>query len=240
MIAVVNQPCGLGDILFTQKIAHELINNHSAEKIIWPVIEPFEYISEYINTSLPVEFVPMSEKIFPSSSQRLPMRWRQGDKDVYYLPIRYANERYRLPAGHPDFMECKYTSMNITSENWQEYVHITRNKEREQVLKDTLGVKGEYIIVNRNFGSPPDSKKINIPLENIGNVSVVEMDYLGFDNIFDWIPLFEEAEAVYTVETSVTYILSILGIQNVHVYPRTGFKKLRICERNPFSRMDIL
>jgi hypothetical protein len=48
----------------------------------------------------------------------------------------------------------------------------------------------------------------------------VEMTYLGWDNLFDWIGLLLKAKHIYTVETSILYIISKLGLKNVTVYSR--------------------
>ena len=40
-------------------------------------------------------------------------------------------------------------------------------------------------------------------------------------NIFDWFELFELAEEVHTIETSITYLLKILNRRDrVFIYPR--------------------
>lgn len=75
----------------------------------------------------------------------------------------------------------------------------------------------DYILVNRNFGSPPHSK----PCPHMGSYEgAIEMEYLGWDNLFDWIGLALQAKEIHTVETSLLYILYKLGIKNVTVYSR--------------------
>ena len=75
----------------------------------------------------------------------------------------------------------------------------------------------KFVFVNRIFGSPPHSK----PCPHMGEYeNSVEMEYLGWDNLFDWIGLLLKAKHIYTVETSILYIISKLGLKNVTVYSR--------------------
>jgi hypothetical protein len=67
------------------------------------------------------------------------------------------------------------------------------------------------------FGSPPHSKSC----PHMGEYeNSVEMEYLGWDNLFDWIGILLKAKHIYTVETSILYIISKLGLKNVTVYSR--------------------
>ena len=45
-ICLIRQPAGIGDIFFTQKIAKDYISK--GYLVIWPVIEQFEFIKDYI------------------------------------------------------------------------------------------------------------------------------------------------------------------------------------------------
>ena len=45
-ICLIRQPAGIGDIFFTQKIAMDYISK--GYTVIWPVIEQFEFIKDYI------------------------------------------------------------------------------------------------------------------------------------------------------------------------------------------------
>jgi hypothetical protein len=98
------------------------------------------------------------------------------------------------------------------------YFDFERDLEREQKLIDHYRVQDkEFVFVNRMFGSPPHSK----PCPHMGEFeNSVEMEYLGWDNLFDWIGLLLNAKHIYTVETSILYIISKLGLKNVTVYSR--------------------
>ena len=48
-ICIINQPAGLGDILFCQKIAHVALQEFGCDKVVWPVSEVYNYLHEYIS-----------------------------------------------------------------------------------------------------------------------------------------------------------------------------------------------
>ena len=45
-ICLIRQPAGIGDIFFTQKIVNHFISQ--GYEVLWPVIEQFEFIKDYI------------------------------------------------------------------------------------------------------------------------------------------------------------------------------------------------
>ena len=102
---------------------------------------------------------------------------------------------------------------NIYLEGYSKPVQIS-----DDSVIDHYGVQDkEFVFVNRMFGSPPHSK----PCPHMGEYeNSVEMEYLGWDNLFDWIGLLLKAKHIYTVETSILYIISKLGLKNVTVYSR--------------------
>jgi hypothetical protein len=83
-------------------------------------------------------------------------------------------------------------------------------------------VEGEpFNLINRNFGSKNYTylnNKIAIELNN-GFKNIV-MEYLDFDNIFDWVGLMERAWEIHTVDTAWCYLLEKIGKKRVTVYSR--------------------
>lgn len=210
-ICLIRQPAGIGDIFFTQKIATEYLN--SGYEIIWPVISEFNYIGDYIKTP-GLSFVKETDD-FPL-------------KDLYHSneskPITTSTGHVYLPIQHFDrhidgsVMHAKYKLLNIDYSDWVEYFNFERNFQREEKLIEHFNIKNqEFYFVNRLFGSPPGSKKC----PHMGNFSnSIEMTYLGWDNIFDWIGLLVNAKHIYTVETSILYIIKKLQLKNVTVFSR--------------------
>ena len=211
-ICLIRQPAGIGDIFFTQKIAKDLISK--GYEVWWPVIQQFEFIKNYIKVD-GLKFVTENEN-FPHKNIYL---------EGYSEPVQIADDSIYLPIQHfdrhfPDIsvMQAKYKMVSMDSSDWLDYFEFERNLEREQKLIGHYGVQDkEFVFVNRMFGSPPHSK----PCPHMGEYeNSVEMEYLGWDNLFDWIGLLLKAKHIYTVETSILYIISKLGLKNVTVYSR--------------------
>lgn len=210
-ICLIRQPAGIGDIFFTQKIAKNYIQK--GFQVLWPVIPQFEYIKDYIKID-GLTFINENSE-FPhknvyNSGHSKPI---MPSEDLLYLPLQFADRHI------PDsVMHAKYKILNIDFSDWVNYFEFERNLEREQKLIDYFGVNDkEFVFVNRMYGSPPDSK----PCIHMGNYTdSIEMSYLGWDNLFDWIGLLLKAKHIYTVETSLLYIITKLGIKNVTVYSR--------------------
>jgi hypothetical protein len=210
-ICLIRQPAGIGDIFFTQKIAKDFISK--GYTVVWPVISQFEFIKDYIK---------VDGIIFVNENADFPNRniYMEGYSqpmtigDTVYLPIQHFDRHFP----NDSVMHAKYKMMNMDSSDWVDYFEFERNIEREQKLIDHYGVQDkEFVFVNRMYGSPPDSK----PCIHMGQFeNSIEMEYLGWDNLFDWIGLLLKAKHIYTVETSILYIISKLGLKNVTVYSR--------------------
>ena len=211
-ICLIRQPAGIGDIFFTQKIAKDLISK--GYEVWWPVIQQFEFIKNYVKVD-GLKFVTENEN-FPHKNVYLEGYSKpvQISDDSIYLPIQHFDRHF------PDIsvMQAKYKMVSMDSSDWLNYFEFERNLEREQKLIDHYGVQDkEFVFVNRMFGSPPHSKSC----PHMGEYeNSVEMEYLGWDNLFDWIGLLLKAKHIYTVETSILYIISKLGLKNVTVYSR--------------------
>jgi hypothetical protein len=210
-ICLIRQPAGIGDIFFTQKIAKDYISK--GYLVVWPVISQFEFIKDYIK---------VDNLMFVNENSDFPHKniYQEGyskptviNVNDVYLPIQHFDRHH-----DGSVMHAKYKLLNMDFEDWLDYFSFERNLEREQKLIDHFDVNDkEFVFVNRMFGSPPHSK----PCPHMGEFeNSVEMEYLGWDNLFDWIGLFLKAKHIYTVETSILYIISKLGLKNVTVYSR--------------------
>ena len=211
-ICLIRQPAGIGDIFFTQKIVKSYISQ--GYTVIWPVISQFEFIKDYIKDDRIIfvnENADFLHKNIYNEGYSKPMVINVND---VYLPIQHFDRHFP----NDSVMHAKYKMMDMDSSDWVNYFEFERNLEREQKLIDHYGAQDkEFVFVNRMYGSPPDSK----PCIHMGQFeNSIEMEYLGWDNLFDWIGLLLKAKHIYTVETSILYIISKLGLKNVTVYSR--------------------
>lgn len=213
-ICFINQPAGLGDILFCQKIARRAITDFNCETVYWAVSNTYNYISNYVHN----EGVVFQEL---SKQQQLGSEIINND-NFLYIPLessdRVINHTNPWAHGH-----IKYKFFYDTDySDWKNYFTITRNLEKENELIQKLKLEnGEsFNLINKNFGTYPHFVKTNLinPKNNLKNVY---MDFIDGFNIFDWIGVILKAQEIHTVETSLYYILEKLNIvDNVFIYSK--------------------
>ena len=215
---IIRQPAGLGDIFFIQKIAKNLLNIGRSDQIIWPVIREYNYLKDYMigenilyvneEESFPFKDVYMKD---PQEIIDTP--------ELLYLPIQHAD---RFIDNCP-IMQRKYKFVNIPYDDWKKFFDYKRNFDRENYLISylNLNIDEPFNLINSNFGSKNYAylkHKIDIKINN-GFRNIV-MEYLDFDNIFDWTGILEKAFEIHTVDTAWCYLLEKMGKQKVTVYSR--------------------
>lgn len=210
---VLNQPRGLGDIIFCQTLAH------SFKKDGYRVI--FETTPEYVeglNKAYP-EMTFMSGICAPAHREVY-------EKDgTITIPLRFSDSLCGTP--YKDCMKTKYWLFDKVWQYWKLHAMWVRNVEREKDLfYNVLGLKdGDvYTLVNENF-------KGNSRIKIKGNPDVITLSIFmrnipGF-SLFDWAMVIERASEIHTVSTSIIYILELLNIGDipVHIYKREPDEK---------------
>ena len=133
----IRQSGGLGDILYLQKAASHLLN--FGHKIIWPVIEQYEYIKDYIQKPN-LSFVSLNslndfEKSLYKSNVVV-----KNDSFIY-IPIDFSCQ---MLGNFSKVMESKYDFLNISHKDWQDSVSVLRNIEREEHLRNFLNIENIF------------------------------------------------------------------------------------------------
>jgi hypothetical protein len=214
---LIRQPAGLGDILFCQKIAKRVIKDFDLD-VIWPVIPEFKDVIPYI-TSDRITYVDASEDFEGSHLYHTPINNVVESEDFIYVPLQHADQ-LRLDES---VMVSKYKQVNLDYEDWPDYLTITRNFDKEDKLyKDVLGLddQEDYVLVNKNYGSPPDSRKCD-RINVISEKRIVNMDYYDGFNLFDWCKVVEGASEIHTVDTALVCIAEKLKLcDNLNIYSR--------------------
>lgn len=201
-VCVINQPAGLGDIFYSQKIAKEILKCNKANKIIWPVLDHFIYLKNYLEYN-GIEYIEQSKFTIP--------------KDSFEVNLHTADQRYS-----GSVMSAKYKEVGLSEEGWVNYFDFKRNKKREDLLYNNLVGKKEYIVRNTYYGSPPNSLKHNIPY--YGNKDIVDINFYPDVNLFDWCRILEDASEIHLVETSFIYILEKLNLKSKNNLLYSRFK----------------
>ncbi len=134
-ICLIYQPCGLGDILFIQKVVKYW--KDKGFSVVIPVIYELEWLNDYIEG---VEFVSWNDKenklthkdplpdnvSFPYKNKYNPYAPSEITEDFVYLNF------FAPPQGR--VMEYKYTIAGLDYRDWADYLTFTRNKEKEDKL----------------------------------------------------------------------------------------------------------
>jgi hypothetical protein len=222
-IALIKQPCGIGDILFCQKIVKEVQKNTEYKKIIFPVIGHYAYINEYLgdnNTHYVNENESFAFKEFYDNNI---INLVQTEK-LYFIPLcstelvlKHCNcHQSNRAHGH-----MKYNFMKMNYSDWKHFVFIKRNQEREKKLIDKLGINinEPYNLINQHTSTYPTyNTRSDITIHN--PFPNIYMDFYEGFNIFDWMGVFEHAQEIHTVEGGVWYLLEVMNLKNVTIYSK--------------------
>lgn len=213
-ICLIRQPAGLGDILFCQKIAYELAEKYGP--VLWPVNSAYTLLYQNVaNKSPRVTFIDEGD-VFPYKDVYLSDQIQiSSSDDLVYIPLQHADKT----APTQSYLMSKYKFVGLDFADWKDYFTIKRNAYREeQLFKRKIKQSTPYIVVNTNYGTFPNTITRDF---DIVHRHIIPM---GFDReytLFDWLGILEKAEHIYTVETSLCFILSKLGFRNVTVLARS-------------------
>lgn len=205
-ICLIRQPAGLGDILFCQKIAKRIIEKYNLD-IIWPVIPQFEWISQYLSSDR-ITFVSTESDFTHKELYNSQCNIIVDRPDVMYIPLQHADQ-HNL---HSSVMDSKYKFVSLSYENWADFILFNRNEKTESklfydILNLTLDEK--YVVVNKNYGSPPTS--LVCPHLNIEtNIKIVNLEFIDDITLLDWCMVLENAYQIHTVETSLNFVIEKL------------------------------
>ena len=222
-VCLIKQPAGFGDILFCLKIANHIIETTPYKTVIWPVASVYNYLNEYIGTKDIIfcdetKNFPYKE-IYNSNSINI-----QKTDSVLYIPLSTSDRVISQCLCHDNpwaHGHIKYNFCNVDYEDWDKYIHIRRNADREKSLLHHLGINGEesFSVINRNFGTPPNYRTRD-DISSKSGLREIQMNFIQGYNLFDWMSVFEKASQIHTMDTSIYYILQFLGIDDVTIYSR--------------------
>jgi hypothetical protein len=206
---LINQFQGLGDILFCEPIARTF--KEQGKTIIWPVIDQYIWIAEYIPY---INFVSKSQFAFNYEALSF------EDSDIEYLPLRFANPIYRglHPHDYSDQYHCmldKYRMLNLDENLWRT-LKWNRNPQKEKELFDrVVGNKKNYTLINKTWGGHITNNDIQDETE------AVYCSYVDGYSMLDWAMVYENASTIKTVSTSNLYMIEALNVNaDVFIYPR--------------------
>jgi len=217
-ICIINQPAGLGDIFYTQRIGQHF--RSLGYEILFPVIEAYHWLSDYMCSE--------GTRFFTESTPFVGMElYRNGSRDLVlsetfcYIPLRYAS--FHPNAAGLQILEAKYGMLGLLNEasKWKESFNFKRNVEKEMTLfYDVLGLKDgeEYIFSNSWIGSPDgyNMQRLGHVQFNDRGVRVIEHNAsiggsIGTFTLFDWSLVLERAKEIHTPNTGMCFLIEKLN-----------------------------
>ena len=209
-VCVINQPAGLGDILWIQPIVDHMIG--LGYEVVYPVNDLYyEMISRSIRKD-GLRWVPETGE-YPMKECFSSIDPIKLGEDLY-LPIQYSDRH--LPS-YP-VMACKYFLLDIPVTNWHTHINFERDKGREDRVFEVYGIDRnvDYTLTNITYGTPPNHITRDISTHtNQTKHPVVEMSYeKDLENgicLFDWIGVVEKAKEIHTIETSLCFLVDIFA-----------------------------
>jgi hypothetical protein len=103
-----------------------------------------------------------------------------------------------------EMMTGKYSVADVDHDNWQTYVNLNRNLEKEHSLfYDVLGLKDDvpYTLINENCSSH------RVDVQPVG--SSVYLSTIPGYTLFDWIGVIEKCSRLITVDTSLPHLAEV-------------------------------
>jgi len=200
-LCLIKQPAGIGDIFFCQKIAKTMMSQ--GYQIIWPLRPDIVWIRDYI-----------TDIYFPSVNDSFP------GKDIFDNAAGYVIEENAAfistataDITHSDgkIMSSKYSMIGLDYDDWQDYFHFDRNFDKENELYyNVLGLTddAEFIFINNLYNT--DIKNSNLFSKNNFDLPVIELKILDGFTLFDWCKVLEKAKKIYTINTSINYIIEVI------------------------------
>lgn len=206
MKVIINQPFGIGDILFLEPLVRHL----DIEEAVWPVVNHYHWISDYIKIPN-LKFIKNSE--FNVTNYH----------NYNTIPFQHA---YSIIPQAKDCMEAKYMLLKAEPELWRT-LSFDRNKEKEQQLKHRLGIlpNDNFIFINNNFAGPEYNYKIDIKINS--KLKIIHQEYIGGFTLLDWCGVLEQASEIHTVSTAIFFVIEALKLEKtpLYLYPRKPLDK---------------
>ena len=215
---IIRQPAGIGDIFFTQKIAHYL-HQHYKLDIIWPVIPEFIWIKDYIKNPF-LHFVLIDSEFEGKHVLENDVPYIFEYDNFLVIPLQRADWVF-----NGSVMDAKYKMVDLDFEDWRDYFIFERNIEKENELYyNILGLNDDskYCLISKNYGSPPDFRSVDI--QYFGNLNIIELSFIDNITLIDWCKVIENATEIHTMDSSINYIIDKLKLKakNISLYLKPG------------------
>tara|TARA_R100001443_G_scaffold12706_2_gene22414 strand:- start:4040 stop:4762 length:723 start_codon:yes stop_codon:yes gene_type:complete len=196
---LVNQPAGLGDIMFLQT----LVKNINFSKVYWPV---YDHYLDDCNTYLSSEKVTYISNSSPALD----------NGDLKFDGVANFDKSHLIhKTAQKSFMYSKYEMLGLDPSMWMLDFKYSRDSEKESNLFNKVVKQKKYKLINLGFGSSPESKfsentRSDLLSKFSNDDSAVFLEPVEGFSLFDWSKVIEHADEIHTVETSLVYLVEYL------------------------------
>lgn len=250
-ICIMNQPEGLGDILYTQKIGYHF--SSLGYDIYWPTNSAYsstinDYLPsfKYFNNSLDGFLsVGLSEKIYNLFLDYTGHRGEIFDGQVDELSLKIVPTNHLqdiqaldpsvMPVSPLSFMSRKYAFVGVSDHDWFDYLYISRNLKKEldlyhEVLK--ISKDEPYALVSQTFGTLGMTTFMPTILEHYlksesgkSGMRYVDLTFIDGFTLFDWSMVIENAKEIWTEGSAITWLSEKLNLKadTLNLHCRHGF-----------------
>tara|TARA_R100000742_G_C4274410_1_gene94357 strand:- start:363 stop:1070 length:708 start_codon:yes stop_codon:yes gene_type:complete len=199
-ICLINHWAGIGDIFYLQSVAKKYIS--MGYEIIWPLRDDILWLGDYIKGIN-----------FCSRDDNFPGKEYYGQDAVIITPnfVYLGIMRPHLwGIGDGKIMSSKYSILNMNHSDWRSGFTFDRKLDKEENLYyNVLGLKddSEFVFINNLYN---ENRNCEIMSSENYDLPVVELQYIEGFTLLDWCKVFEKAKSVYTINTSLNYIIDML------------------------------
>jgi hypothetical protein len=204
---LLDQPAGIGDVLFVQKICSILAREN---RVYYPIDQACwdNGVCQVVSDAI----------MLPRSRIEI---------QPHFTTVNLSDQPKKN--GYIDTMTSKYDGLGIDWRDWSSYLKYNRVKDRERNLFEHYGIKDNepYTVLNPFFNSKPETMSIGSKIMQEvqegykGKVIVID-PHLEGTTVFDYCSILENAEEIHTVDTCFQYIVETLEVKATRlvVYPR--------------------
>lgn len=205
LTAVINQPRGMGDILFVEPLARWLAG--LGYQVKWIVDAQFLGIARHIPYVQFIDRELLRYEAFDGKELRV-------IGNLLVLPLRWADQ---IEGGtYERCMRAKYDMLGMDWTIWRT-AKWERDPAAEARLEKILRLPRKFALVNRKFRSDR-SGTVEIPPISL---PIVEMRTVGNYTLIDWAGVVEKAAEIHSVGTSLQYLVELINTKaRLFMYPR--------------------
>ena len=199
-ICLIHHWAGIGDIFYLQSVAKKYIS--MGYQIIWPLRDDILWLGDYIKGIT-----------FCSREDNFPGKEYYGQDSVIITPnfVYLGIMRPHLwGIGDDKIMSSKYSILNMDHTDWKSGFTFDRKFDKEDDLYyNVLGLKddSEFVFINNLYN---ENRNCEMMRPENYDLPVVELQYIDGFTLLDWCKVFEKAKSVFTINTSLNYIIDTL------------------------------